>query len=261
MLKYLLIGLLLFSPIAVNAQQENLTQETGMTPVRIIIYSYGKPGLTYYHPHASEQPSLRIGEKFIAKYGGKIIAIDHHPDTRLVTFRLKGMSYTFDPNRIFTNAGIHRDLVKYGHDSPEAEMILKQFSTQIIALLPKNLIIGIHNNSSRYSINSYLPHHEFAKDEKSIYINPEKSPHNFFYVTSQSAFNYFKQKHFNVLLQNDKNVHDDGSLSVYASQHHIPYVNIEAAYTANTEQAQMFAVLNEWATQQEFITKQVKETS
>jgi hypothetical protein len=65
------------------------------------------------------------------------------------------------------------------------------------------------------------------------------APGDFFYVTDQRFFDYLKARNFNVTLQDDAHVPDDGSLSVYFARRGIPYVNVEADTHHLREQIEM----------------------
>jgi hypothetical protein len=48
-------------------------------------------------------------------------------------------------------------------------------------------------------------------------------------VTEKAIFNLLKQENVNVVLQSPFAA-DDGSLSIYAMQHKIPYINVEVQH-------------------------------
>ncbi len=60
-------------------------------------------------------------------------------------------------------------------------------------------------------------------------VCPESGTGEFFYTTVEDWFDALKQKEiFNIVLQNNKAVEDDGSLSVYVGKNNIRYSNVEA---------------------------------
>ncbi len=72
-----------------------------------------------------------------------------------------------------------------------------------------------------------------------VHETTSRSPGDFFYVTDARFFEWFKARDFNVMLQDNANVPDDGSMSVYFAQRGIPYVNIEAHNDHFDEQIDM----------------------
>jgi len=135
----------------------------------------------------------------------------------LISFQLRanGDTFTFDPNRIFTPAGIISTLQDYGPYTPDAGRAVSRFAALLLqvykfdekkvsSLLQYNpthipnpfvtiqIVVALHNNSPNYSAASYLPGGPFQKDASAVYINPATDPRNFFYVTETSSFNYLK---------------------------------------------------------------------
>ena len=104
--------------------------------------------------------------------------------------------------------------------------------------------MALHNNSAgQYSATSYLPGQELASYAADIHLQQEKDPDDFFFVTEQSLFEALSAHEFNVVLQDNRSVTDDGSLSVYCGQQSIPYVNVEAQYDHQEEQQKMIEAL------------------
>lgn len=218
-----------------------LSAQLGISSVTIATYGHSGRGYTYIHLHQNESTSLMAAKRIIAQNGGKIISLRYRGG-RLISFRLHGRRYTFDPNRIFTKRGIRLTLQRYGTYSASAFHAVQQFSKQILHLLSKKLIIALHNNSKRYSILLYKAGQRYAHDVSRIYINPNQNPSNFFFVTNARTFNYLRQKGFNVLLQHP-HATNDGSLSVYAARHGIPYINVEAEHGHLHHQIKMLKAL------------------
>ena len=85
--------------------------------------------------------------------------------------------------------------------------------------------------------------HKYAADSRELYYNPKQNVHNFFFVTRPAMFNKLKKLGFNVVLQNNRSVTDDGSLSVYAAKRGINYINVEARHGALQTQIKMLRAL------------------
>ena len=62
-------------------------------------------------------------------------------------------------------------------------------------------------------------------------------------TTEENYFDNIKRLGFNVVLQNNMKVTDDGSLSVYCGKQRIPYINVEAENGHLTEQKEMLAAI------------------
>jgi hypothetical protein len=60
------------------------------------------------------------------------------------------------------------------------------------------------------------------------HISSSRDKFDFFYVTEKSYFEFLRERKFNVVLQDNANVTEDGSLSVFFAKRGIPYINVEA---------------------------------
>lgn len=173
---------------------------------------------------------------------------------RFVSFTYKGKSFTIDPNRIYTSAGALASIKKNSPKcSPEllAEVLkavnnLGEHYTNWY-INDKKLVVALHNNTNGepLSIITYKSGSE-SRNAKEVYMNLQKDPDDFFLTTEKSIFNFLKAKGFNVALQDNENVLDDGSLSVYAGKKNIPYVNIEAQKFHLQEQKEMMEAMLEY---------------
>jgi hypothetical protein len=82
-------------------------------------------------------------------------------------------------------------------------------------------------------------------DAKLVNINLETDVDDFFFVTDKNIFKFLKEKNQNVALQDNVNVTDDGSLSVYCGKNKIPYINVESEHGHFREQTRMLEILQE----------------
>lgn len=233
----MIIGLLCASTV-VSAAPYRLGDTT------INLSASGSSGrYVYIHLHENERTALQAARKFLSQHSGKLITLSHSGG-RYVSFSLNGQRYQFDPNRIFTARGIRRTLSTNSRRvSPEAITVVSEFADTIIDMLGSQNIVALHNNANE-TIRSYLPNGKFAREAAETAYFAKQNPHNFFLVTQASTFDMLKKKGFNVVLQNNRQVTDDGSLSVYAAMHGIPYVNVEAGYNALGAQVNMLNALS-----------------
>ncbi len=222
----------------------------GDTTVKLITYSGKQPGLTYFHPHQDETTALKAAKMVIAQRGGKVVTIAHGGQ-RLITFYIGKDKYIVDPNRIFTDVGIKHTLRLYSHYSPAAFNTVNQFAKTIVGLLSKKFIVAVHNNTiGHYSALSYKRSHKLANDALKRYFDPKLNPNDFLYMTTMQLYKSLMPYKFNMILQDDKTVTNDGSFSVYAPEHNIPYINIEAEYGHLKQQLAMLSAVHTVATKQ-----------
>ncbi len=68
-------------------------------------------------------------------------------------------------------------------------------------------------------------------------------PDDFFLTTSTQLFERLKAKNFNIILQDNEHVYNDGSLSFYYRNSNKQYINIEAQEGHLSKQAEMLHAL------------------
>lgn len=198
--------------------------------------------------HEDETTSLAAGKASIKQHGGRLIELVHSGG-RLITFGLGGRNYTFDPNRIFSDNGIVETLKKHSAYSDAAHKEIKQFADaylQQFRLDQESVIIALHNTlDGIFSIESFLPSGHLGGDAAVVHVSPRRNKFDFFFVTEKAFFDFLRVCDFNVVLQDNANATDDGSLSVYFSRRGIPYVNIEAEMGRLEAQIEMISVARE----------------
>lgn len=215
--------------------------QLGDTIIRLSISGYGGH-YVYVHLHENEGTSLQAAKNILKQRPGELITISSRGN-RMIRFSFDKQHYGFDPNRIFTRFGLRQTLAAHSaRVSPEAIAIVEKFAHTITRALSGHTIVALHNNTND-SITSYLTGGKFSLNVSQIAYKRGSNPHNFFLMTEKNMFETLKKKGFNVVLQNNAHVTDDGSLSVYAAQHGIPYINVEAAHGALAAQTLMLAAL------------------
>ncbi len=256
-MKYLFI-LSIFISVACLQKNNPKKQETTIMKSEMIVKEYpfqlgdsivtvlliGKETdkkIIYFNLHENETTSIKAGNEIVNTYGGMFYRIKA-VGNRLITFSKNKQTYQFDPNRIFTKTGIKKTLEKYSKYTADSKEIVERFSKQLIDsfFTTKTMVVALHNNSkSAYSILHYKKGQEYEKDADSLHISARWDESDFFYVTNLRFFQILKNKDFNVVLQNDKTVEDDGSLSVFCGMKNIPYINVEAGNNHLKEQIEM----------------------
>lgn len=202
---------------------------------QVIIHTEGTGGQFYVHLHQNESTALDAARAVMKAQGGRLLTLQH-AGGRNIVFHYQGQRYEFDPNRIFTDAGIKKTMTQFGAYSLPAHHLVRQFAGKIIAKIPaQEKIIALHNNNG-YSIRNYLPGQDMEGDVSAINLLPHQYFRNFFVVTQPEEYLRLKNLGFNEVLQSTT-VSDDGSLSVFLSRHN--YVNVEAGYDQLQAQIKM----------------------
>lgn len=244
----LLLSALLISGCSTPRRTANVPFQIGNTTVHAQVYQRPAPGPTYLNVHDDENTSVIAGKSVLAKTGGRLIEL-HHRGHRHVIFQLDGQTYRFDPNRIFSPVGVRATLERTKNYSDAAQRAVECFAHDFIerfALDREPVIIALHNTGGGgLSINSYLATGDKPTTASAVHVSTNRFAGDFFYVTDRRFFDYLKERDFNVTLQDDANVPDDGSASVYFARKGIPYINVEADNNHLAEQIEMLRVARE----------------
>ena len=228
-MKWLLLALLILSQTGCTVTHKVMV---GDEPV-LIKHTKGH-GKTFVHVHYNEQTALKAAQTVVRQEGGTLITLVHSGGRNIV-FHLNNKRYEFDPNRIYSDAGIKKTLSQFSSYTPEAHQQVKKLADKIKELLPDGKVIAVHNNST-YSLKNYLPGHDLASDAKAIHMDPNNYFRNFYLVTQLADYIRLKLEGFNGVLQKTTAT-DDGSLSIYLA--HNEYINVEAGYDQLYEQIKM----------------------
>ncbi len=217
----------------------------GDTTVHAKVFQRGTTSLTMINVHDDENTSVLAGKVVVEKSGGRLIELAHS-GRRFVEFNLDAQTYRFDPNRIFSDEGIRATLSRRGNYSEAAHRVVKEFTAQFIeqfGLDHEPVIVALHNTDGHgLTINSYRAEGDKSSASATLHASERRGVGDFFYVTDRRFFDYLKARDFNVTLQDDANVPDDGSASVYFARKGIPYLNIEADVNHLGEQTEMVRV-------------------
>jgi hypothetical protein len=219
---------------------------------RIVFFSFGKSeckinisgnpnsNIHFVSLHDNENTAIKAYENAVTMLSNTALFQVQQNEQRLIEMEFNGEKYYFDPNRIFSNIGIQKTLQNLqANYPPEAHKKVQAFADSLLELIipvkQSTYVIAIHNNDNKgFSALSYLKN----KDALKTNIVPEEDTDDFFIVTNEKDFIYFKSIHKNVVLQNPRAV-DDGSLSVYCQKKQIPYINIETEHGHLKEQIAM----------------------
>lgn len=233
---------------ATHRHTPDVAFQVGSTIVYARVTESGSPSPTFINVHDDENTSVKAGKKALTHSNGRIIEL-HHNGSRFVTFQLDGQTYRFDPNRIFSPVGVRATLERTRNYSETAQQTIETFAGRFLktfALDREPVIIALHNTDGHgLSIHSYSASGDKPTTASATHVSTNRFAGDFFYVTDRRFFDYLQTRDFNVTLQDDANVPDDGSASVYFARQGIPYVNIEADVKHLQEQIEMVRVVRE----------------
>lgn len=203
-------------------------------------------GLTFFNMHDNENTAVQAVEAILAREGGRLIQFQHTGERNL-SFGLNGKTFVVDPNRIYTDVGIRKTLETNSRYDEMAAAEVQHFARDVINDFDLNkgtLIVAVHNNTNEnYSIKDYLPGRSMAKDAAQVQYQGGSDADDFFYVTDATFYEQLASAGFNVILQNNATVTDDGSFSVFCGNKRIPYVNVEAEHGKLGQQIKMLELI------------------
>jgi hypothetical protein len=222
-------------------------------PVAQICAGTPWPDIVWIHVHDNEETARQTAVQTLSQIQQGCLLDLRHDGSREISIQNNQANYHFDPNRIFTPRGRQSSLkCRDGNCDVAAEQLsqaAKHFLNQY--LMHARLIVAVHNNHPNgLSVHNYKAGGSMAQAMNKIAISPNSDAHDFFYVTTQQAFDFLASRNFNVVLQNNLQVQDDGSLSVWASQQQIDYINVEAGMWHTATQLAMLSAV--WAYMQQY---------
>lgn len=217
----------------------------GETTVWLVAHEQGD-GPTLLNLHDDENTAVEAARAYLTDHPGRLLEL-RHAGTRLLTFALAGQSYSFDPNRMFTDVGAEASLRRQGHYTPEALHAVRAFAEAVLAQVRPEaapLLVALHNNTDGdWSARSYLPEGDDHHAATAVSLAPGQDPDDFFFVTTQPLFDHLAHRGFNVVLQDNAHAPDDGSLSVWCAQQGLPYANVESEQGHRPQQQAMLTAL------------------
>jgi len=203
--------------------------------IPFVTISKGRSSRRYFWIHGDETTARDVLRAHMERFRGRALFVDN--PTRVI----QSGTMTFDPNRMFTEEGLERNLVRLNPDASEAErrrihkLVGRDRNKLLRALTPprNGLLTVLHNNSRGYSVKDEVP---ISND---VWMPAESEPNDFMLCTDPADFAILKRSPFNVVLQSQARGEEDGSLSRLAAARKIRYVNIEAATGRDASQRAM----------------------
>ena len=225
--------LLALACINVEAQEAAATLDLGGTRVDLVAHRSEKAGPLFYNMHDNENTGVEAAMKKVQRRGGVLYELVHSGG-RYIEFQYDSLLYQIDPNRIYTDTGVWRELERSAIRDTVVFELVKSFADTLLAIMnidAQPIVLTLHNNSdNNYSTLSYASGGDYEIDAEAVYLGRRKDPDEFYFVTSARLYGLLTPEGFNVVLQNNAIVTDDGSLSVYCGQRGIEYVNVEAQH-------------------------------
>lgn len=216
--------------------------------IPLMITQYGPANDIFcFNMHDNEFTAVNAARQVLELRGGTLLKIGNNAQ-RVVRFRLRGIPYAFDPNRIFSRAGIEQTLKENGLVSPEAIGEVEKFGQRLLSLVSESVscVIALHNNTDgAYSVKSYLPGGDRQKDARQVYADSLQDVDDIFFTTDRSIYERTAAIGYNSILQDNEKVKQDGSLSVYYGKQNRKYVNIETQHGRSTQYQEMLEKLLE----------------
>lgn len=202
-------------------------------PLKLVKYTSETPKVNFLVIHDNEDTGVKAAFEYIMFSGGSILDCQYG-GVRNYKFTYNDDEFQTDPNSIYTTSGIRKGLEKYGWWDRDVARTLEETSARILKFYSKErkppYIFTLHNNADGgFGISSYLKGYDLEGYADSLHINFQMDPDDLILVTDTEVFNKLKKANVNVILQS-KDAPDDGSLSVYAMQHKIPYINVEVQH-------------------------------
>lgn len=227
-------------------------RRVGVGDLEVRLLEEGAPGapVVLVNVHEDESTSVQAARQAWDPQRHRLLRLQGQ-GRRLLEFHLEGRRFRFDPNRIFSPAGIELTLKKYGGTSPAAQAAVARLADALVqamvpaqglALGPARLIVALHNNRRGYTMDSYGPKGEYAGEAAAVARQPGADAGDFFLVTQRDAFDALQRAGFNAVLQRPE-PRDDGSMSVRWAGPRPRYVNVEARHDHGPAQRAMLEAL------------------
>ncbi len=200
-------------------------------PIRILQYGNVKD-IVCINLHDNENTAVEAAQSVLELRGGILIMIGNNGQ-RNIRFGFRESAYTFDPNRIFSRTGIEQTLSENSQPDQWAVLEVEKFADRLLRLIPGDptCIIALHNNTEEaYSVRSYLPGSDRQSDAKAVYMNPRQDVDDFALTTDSLLYHTMAELGYNSILQDNRKVKEDGSLSVYYGEKGKSYINIETQH-------------------------------
>jgi hypothetical protein len=226
--------------------EKTIVHQLGDKTISFKVIQYGQSVNTCcINVHDNEATAVQAARAILEQQGGILIRIDNNAQ-RMISFPFKGVTYSFDPNRIFSETGIRLTLKAKGKINPLAIAEVQKFAAHLLQLIPDSAscIIALHNNADGdYSVKTYQPGGQRHSDAKKVYADTWQDVDDITLTTDETLFNKMSGFGYNSILQDNVKVDKDGSLSVYCGELNRRYINIETQFGKTVQYKEMLGKL------------------
>jgi hypothetical protein len=236
------------NPSALSVIKKTYFFSLGERKLPIHVQQYGDvKDLVFINMHDDEFTSVEATRQLLESRGGFLIQIENS-QKRNIKFRMRGVTYQFDPNRIFSREGIKSSL-EFFHRRKVNERVISEvenFGQWLLRLIPENpkCVIALHNNTNEnFTIKDYLPGQSREDAAENVYVEPGQDGDDLFLTTEAFIYSAIKEAGYNIILQANSTAKDDGSLSIYCGRNNIRYVNLETEHGKLQQYREMMTTL------------------
>lgn len=230
-------------------ETRTIAHNIGNRTVVIKVIQYGEPnGIYCINMHDNEGTAVLGAAPVLEMTGGTLIRVENFKQ-RVIKFRLNGVLYGFDPNRIYSRIGIGQTLRDNRNYSLKAVLEIEKFAGRLLALIPDTAkcLIALHNNTNDlFSIKSYVPGGIRQKDAKAVFYNETEDVDDIALTTDSLIYKVMADAGYNSIWQDNVKAKKDGSLSIYSGEKGIRYINIETEHGKVEQYRIMFEKLMAW---------------
>ncbi len=232
--------------VAFTPVEKTITHKLGEKNISVKAIQYGDiVNNCCINLHDDENTAVMAAKTVLEQKGGLLIRIENGSQ-RLISFPFRGVTYTFDPNRIFSRKGIEMTLKSKGKITAEVVTLVENFANKILQLIPDSAkcIIALHNNTNGdYSVKTYQTGGNRQTDAKLVYADSWQDVDDIALTTDETLFNKMSGYGYNSILQDNVKVLKDGSLSVYCGEKNKRYINIETQHGKKDQYKEMLSKL------------------
>jgi hypothetical protein len=205
----------------------------------VVNYPGKSSDLFFFHMHMNENTAKKAGEDLVRENGGTFMYLQHAGNSRDMPVQISGITYTFDPNRIFTPTGLA------DHTSPKPSTAALAELQKFTAWVKQNIqlaraqrarpmVTALHNNTdddAHGELLSILTEKKLLGiDNRSVNASPQWDIDNFYIATQQSSYDAMLMRfNPNISLRLLK-PRDIGYLSNWMILEGIEYINIETQH-------------------------------
>lgn len=219
-------------PIFIPAEK-TIFHKLGNRNIALKIMQYGDvKNIVCINLHDNEDASVQAARSLLEIKGGTLIKIENNGQ-RVIRFKLNGLTYGFDPNRIYSRIGILQTLRDNKRTSRQAVDEIEKFARHLLSLITdsSSCIIALHNNTEGFfSIKSYIPGGNRQQDARAVYENSLQDIDDIAFTTDSLLYQKMSDSGYNTIWQDNERAKKDGSFSIYCGEKNRRYINIETQH-------------------------------